>query len=344
MSVRRVLTLALMLTTILASCGSDSDTSADSPGAGVEVTMGRATWETGWFQAAVYSNLLERLGYEVSDPVELSPDDFYVAAANGEIDFWANGWFPGDQALLDQQVTGVGPVSESVQPVGFEVTGGAIQGLLVDTATVKEAGIATLGDIAGDPELVERFDIDGNGLADVLGCPADWPCASAVDELLAESDSGTLEQIKGDYETHVDLALGRLARGEPVMLYAWTPAATTAILDLGPQARWLDASPVGPGDAFYELAEVCTTASCRLGFAANDIRVVANTEFLDGNPAAATLFEVVQIPLSDIQDQNVAMARGADQPVDIERQAEEWLGSRRALVLDWLRSARAAGG
>ena len=36
----------------------------DTPGEGVTVTPARATWDTGWFPAAVYSRLLEELGYE----------------------------------------------------------------------------------------------------------------------------------------------------------------------------------------------------------------------------------------------------------------------------------------
>lgn len=343
MNANRTVAAALLVGILAISCGSESsDQDTKSPGDGVEVTMGRATWETGQFQAAIYAELLTRLGYEVSEPVVLAPDEFYVTAAMGEVDFWANGWFPGDQVRLEEEVDGVGRVADHVEAIGFEVTGGALQGILIDTLSAQDLGISTLSDIAADPDLAAQFDVDENGVADVLGCPSDWPCAEAVDELLAEAGPGMLEQVKGDYAEHVDIALGSIARGEPVLLYAWTPASTTAILDLGSQALWLDSSPAGPNEPFFELADTCTTPSCRLGFIANDIRVVANTDFLEENPAAATLFEVVQIPLADIQAQNVEMSRGADQPADITRQAEEWLGSHRALILDWLRTARDA--
>ena len=39
-----------------------------TPGDGVEVTMGRANWSTGYFQAELYRQLLTELGYNVSDP------------------------------------------------------------------------------------------------------------------------------------------------------------------------------------------------------------------------------------------------------------------------------------
>jgi len=345
MSACRLIAAAISVAILAAGCGSGADdTTADMPGDGVEVVMGRATWDTGQFQATVYANLLTRLGYDVPEAVVVSPDEFYVAAAKGEIDFWANGWFPGDEVRLEEEVAGIGRVGDHVLPIGFEVEGGALQGILVDTLTAGRRGIATLGDIADEPDLVTAFDIDENGKADVLGCPADWPCAAAVDELLSEAGDGVFEQVTGDYDEHVAMALGRISRGEPVLLYAWTPAATTEIIQLGLEAQWLDASPAGSSDSFFELVDVCTSPRCRLGFPVNDIRVVANSEFLDENPAAAALFEVVEIPLADIQAQNLAMGRGADQSADIARQAEEWLGARRALVLDWLRTARAAAG
>lgn len=339
----RLIAPVLLACILAVSCGSEnSETMPDLPGDGVEVTMGRATWDTGQFQAAIYANLLVRLGYDVAEPVVVAPDVFYAAAARGELDFWANGWFPGDELRLEEEVAGIGLVSDHVEVVGFEVSGGALQGILIDSSSAAELDISTLGEIAADANLASRFDLDGNGLPDVLGCPADWPCAASVDDLLAEAGTGVFEQITGDYEEHVDVALGRIARGEPVLLYAWTPASTTEVIELGSQALWLDASPSGSNEFSFGLAEVCTSQSCRLGFPANDIRVVANIEFLEENPAAAALFEVVEIPLADIQAQNVAMARGADQPADIARQAEEWLGSRRALILDWLRAARDA--
>lgn len=65
---------------IATACGSDDDDADDGggsedtelaqPGEGVEVTMARANWSTGYMQAAIYQQLLEELGYTVSDPSE----------------------------------------------------------------------------------------------------------------------------------------------------------------------------------------------------------------------------------------------------------------------------------
>ncbi len=58
------------------------------------VRMARPTWDTGWFQAEIYRQLLVELGYDVTGPVTMDNDEFYRAVAAGEVDFWASGWFP----------------------------------------------------------------------------------------------------------------------------------------------------------------------------------------------------------------------------------------------------------
>ena len=67
------------------------DSPAAQPGEGVEVTMARADWTTGYFQAEVYKLMLEELGFTVSQPseLEISPSLAYLAMSQGDIDFWA---------------------------------------------------------------------------------------------------------------------------------------------------------------------------------------------------------------------------------------------------------------
>ena len=104
----RYLTTALIATMALfaAACSSDdsaddgdSDSSAadvEQVGEGTTVNMARANWSTGYMQAAIYEQLLEELGYEVTDPAqnELDPATFFPAAATGDVDFWVNTWTP----------------------------------------------------------------------------------------------------------------------------------------------------------------------------------------------------------------------------------------------------------
>ena len=71
--------IAVSALLLLSACGSDDDSSASSsgssdsseatmtPGEGVSVTIGRASWSTGYVQAEIYTALMEELGYEVSE-------------------------------------------------------------------------------------------------------------------------------------------------------------------------------------------------------------------------------------------------------------------------------------
>ena len=73
----------------------------------------------------------------------------------------------------------------------------------------------------------------------------------------------------------------------------------------------------------------------------NDIRAVANTEFLEENPAVERLLESVEIPLQDIADQNARMARESEYSEAMVRaDAADWIATNRALVDGWLETAR----
>ena len=88
------------LALVLSACAADDDG---------EVTMARADWDSGYMQAAIYAQLIEELGYEVSDPAEneRDPNGFYPALATGPFDLWVNGWFPlHDIYLAGMLVTG----------------------------------------------------------------------------------------------------------------------------------------------------------------------------------------------------------------------------------------------
>ena len=68
----------------------------------------------------------------------------------------------------------------------------------------------------------------------------------------------------------------------------------------------------------------CLGTPCNMGFEPSDIRVVANVEFLEANPAAATLFELVEIPLEDIAAQNVRMRAGESSEEEITTHVSTW--------------------
>ena len=349
MRVQKRLATLLAATLVFTACGDgdgDGDAAGGVGGAGGEpITMARATWDTGFMQAAIYAALLEELGYEVSDPADLTRDanGFYPALARGEIDLWANGWFPlHDRYLTGTLVTGQ-TYERAIEPVGTQVDNGALQGYLIDKETADDLGITSMSDLA-DPATAAVFDDDGDGKADLIGCNEGWGCNLAItDHILVLDWGGNHEQISGDYsELMIDVEQ-KVADGEPVLFYTWTPNWTVARLVPGRDVVWLEspALPDTEGDVSVSGLEGCANDPCQLGWVVNDIRAVANADFLDENPSVRRLLEVVEIPLDDIATQNAEMAASDDYSnADIEAAADAWIEANRGLVDGWLQAAR----
>jgi glycine betaine/proline transport system substrate-binding protein len=336
---------------LLASCSSsdgDDGASGDQPGSGIEVSAARANWSTGFFQAEIFQQLLSELGYEVSDPAnaELGPDIFYPALAQGDYDFWANGWLPLHAPNFEAETPTGQTVGDLVSPVGFEVEKGALQGYLIDKATADEYGITSVAQIVEDPELSALFDEDGDGVADLYGCNEGWGCARAINATIEENGwQDTLTHKQGEYSVLFQDVIARIGRGESALYYTWTPNFTVAQLTPGEDVVWIGLGADVPGgeDTATELeAGLCAADPCDMGFVPADIRVVANNEFLDANPAARALFEAVQIPVEDIAAQNLEYEGGANTQPDIVEQASAWIEENREQVDEWLDDARAA--
>jgi ABC-type proline/glycine betaine transport system substrate-binding protein/ABC-type amino acid transport substrate-binding protein len=310
---------------------------------GETVALARATWDTGWFQTEIFKNLLEELGYTVKEPQTKDNLAFYLAAAGGEMDLWANGWFPSHHLFVeDERVRG------RVEAVGFEVKAGALQGYLVDKKTADALGITSLGDL-NDPKIAAVFDRNGNGKADLIGCNVGWGCERVVEHHLdAYELRATVEHIQGDYAPMMDETIGRYHQGDPILFYTWTPNWTVGTLVPGKDVVWIEV-PFASLPAEKENLESQTTIKgvpgcvndpCAMGFPPNDIRVVANKQFLDKHPDVRRLLELVKIPLKDISRQNARMLHGEDDNQDIRRHALEWITRHREQIDRWLAAAK----
>ncbi len=303
------------------------------------VRLARATWDTGWFQAEVYRLLLERLGYRVDGPVTMDNAQFYEAVAAGEVDLWANGWFPAHEVFIADAA----PVSR----VGTAVDDGALQGYFVDAATAEMHGIFNLGALA-DPAVAALFDHNGNGRADLVGCNIGWSCAATIDHHLeAYGLAGTVEQVQGDYSPLITETIDRFRSGQPVLYFTWTPNWTVGELVPGSDVVWLETPfPSLPPDQAAALDRTaiagiagCANDPCQTGWPPNDIRAVANSDFLDANPSVRTLLELVVLPLADISAENARMVTEGGDPADIRRHAEEWVAANATTVNRWISAA-----
>ncbi|WP_449040679.1 glycine betaine/L-proline ABC transporter substrate-binding protein ProX [Paracoccus sp. (in: a-proteobacteria)] len=312
----------------------------DRPGEGVQITMAQPNWDTGWFQTAIYSQMLEELGYDVSEPMTLDNAAFFQAVALGDVTMWIDGWFPQHNAYRDTFESGA-------EIVGAVARGGALQGYMVDKASADRFDIKTLDDFKRD-EVKAAFDRDGDGKADLVSCPVGWACEEIIQHHLeAYGLVDHVNKTTANYAAAMADAVAAHENGEPILFYAWTPNWTADELKPGVDAVWIEVpfiSLFGSDKGLEESAiwpgvEGCVADPCRLGYIANDIVPVVNSEFLAENSAVRALFEAASVPLSDVFAQNARMKDGDS---DIAGHAAQWIAEHREQVDGWLATAREA--
>jgi glycine betaine/proline transport system substrate-binding protein len=310
----------------------------EMPGEGVSVNMAQATWDTGWFHAEIYKQLLVELGYDIGEITTLDNPPFYQAVAQGDVDLWVNGWFPLHNTYRST-------FEGSAEVVGAVAEGGALEGYLVSKAAADEFGIKTLNDFKRD-EVKEAFDRDGDGKADLVACPPGWGCEINIEHHMdAYELRDHVNAIKASYSASMADAIAANEQGEPILFYTWTPNWTVNELVPGEDVVWIEVPEVDLPEDMADLEDAatlegvsgCVADPCTLGFPANDIVPVANSAFLEENPAARALLEEVSIPLDAIFAQNAAMNDSDD---DIEAQASAWIEENRDMVDGWLEAAR----
>ena len=327
-------TLAL----VLSACAADDDDG--------EVAMARANWDSGYMQAAIYAQLIEELGHQVSDPAEneRDPNGFYPALATGQFDLWVNGWFPLHDIYLEGELVTGQSTDLPIEPVGTQVASGALQGYMIDKATADAMGITSMSQLA-DPAVARVFDTDGDGLANLTGCNKGWGCERVINDHIAEFGWGdNVEQVSGDYNDLVAVVRERVAAGEPALFYAWTPNWTYVLLTPGTDVVWLESPALEDekGSTLVQDLRGCAANPCDLGWAVSSIRAVGNEDFLDDNPDIRRLLEEVSIPLADIAAQNAKMANAelGYSEAEIQADAAAWIEANRATVDSWLATAR----
>ncbi len=316
----------------------------EKPGADVTVKLARPTWDTGWFSAEVYKQLLEELGYRIRRVSTLDNPAFYQSVGQGDMDLWVNGWFPLHNTYEDAFARGG-------EKVGYVAKGGALQGYLVDKKTAEKLNITALEDFKRD-DVKKAFDNDGDGKAEMVACPPGWGCETTIAYHMEAYDlEEHVDTSKASYAAAMADALGRYKNGGSVFFYTWTPNWTVGLMEPGKDVVWItvNETKLPPEQEQFADATVvkglkgCVKDPCNLGWPANDIRPVANTAFLEENPAVRALLERASIPIRDIYAQNAQMQQeGKDSTEDIQRQAREWIEANRSRVDRWLRAAREA--
>lgn len=317
------LALSLAATPLLAN---------DKPGEGVTVRPVVQPVLEEYFQARIIDRALRDLGYTVAEPQEVIAQTAHLAIGTGDGDYFTNSW---DTLHNTFFVEAGGP--EVMTKVGTLVEG-ALQGYLVDKAS-HDAGITDLS-MLKDPEVARRFDADGDGKADLAGCVPGWGCERVIEHALTEYGlRDTVTHNQGEYNAIIADTIARNANGEPVLYFTWTPYWVSGALVPGDQVEWLTVPYTSLPDGGDENT---IFEGKNLGFAVDNLRVIARNDFLEANPAAAKLFEVAKVDINDISAENKLIADGEDSSADIDKHVEDWIAANQAEYDSWLEAARAA--
>ena len=293
-----------------------------------EIKMAKANWDTGYFQAEVYKLALEKLGYKIKKLKAIKPSIFYVAAAQGDLDLWVNGWFATHDTYLAE-------TKGKVKPVGYVMPKGGLQGYLVDKKTADRLNIKSVLDIK---KHAKEFDANNDGKADMVACPPGWGCEKQITKHFAELNLGEfINPIQAEYAASMADALARYKNGKPILFYTWTPNWTVGAFKLGTDVVWIE---VPYSKTSVTTVANATKASINLGFAADDIRPAANTDFLKKNPKVEKLLEVASIPLVDIAEQNMLMNQGEKSEREVKAHAKAWVKKNQKTFDRWIAAAQ----
>ena len=293
-----------------------------------EIKMAKANCDTGYFQAEVYKLALEKMGYKIKKLKSIKPSIFYVAAAQGDVDLWVNGWFATNDTYLAE-------TKGKVKPVGYVMKKGGLQGYLVDKKTADRLNIKSVLDIR---KHAKQFDANNDGKADMVACPPGWGCEKQITKHFAELKLGEfINPIQAEYSASMADALARYKNGKSILFYTWTPNWTVGAFKLGKDVVWIE---VPYSKTTVTEVDNATKPAINLGFGADDIRPVANVAFLKKNTKVEKLLEVASIPLADIAAQNMQMNKGEKSDRQVKAHTKAWVKKNQKTFDSWIAATK----
>jgi glycine betaine/proline transport system substrate-binding protein len=308
---------------------------ADLPGKGVKVQPLKSSIAEETFQTLLVMKALEKLGYDVQPIKEVEYPTAHIAIANGDATFMADHWNP----LHADYYKNAGGDAKLFRKGVF--SDNAAQGYLIDKKTADQYKITNIGQLT-DPKLAKLFDSNGDGKADLTGCNPGWGCEAVIEhQLTAFKLRGTVTHQQGSYSALIADTITRYKAGKPVLYYTWTPYWVSNELKPGHDVVWLEV-PFSSLPGEQKNIDTKLPNGKNYGFVVNKQQIVANKAWAEKNPAAAKLFETMQLPVADINAENYLMSKGENKAADIERHTNAWIKAHQKTFDGWLEQARAA--
>jgi glycine betaine/proline transport system substrate-binding protein len=323
-----------LLASGLLALGLAAHAAADLPGKGIKVQPLSSLVEES-FQTLLVSRALTKLGYDVQPIKEVEYPMSYLAVANGDATFIANHWNPHHSEFYK---SAGGDAKLSRKGV---YSAGAAQGYMIDKKTADQYKITHLSQLT-DPKLAKLFDLNNDGKADLIGPGAGWGGEAVVElQLSTFKLRDTVSYVQGNYAALIADTVARFKQGKPVLYYAWTPYWLSNVIHPGKDSVWLEV-PFSAMPGVQAGTDTRMANGKNYGFPVNNEHIVANKAWVQENPAAAKLFEVMALPIGDISSQNRRMHDGEKSQQDIARHTDSWIKAHQKTFDGWIAQAKAA--
>ncbi|NES75499.1 MULTISPECIES: glycine betaine/L-proline ABC transporter substrate-binding protein ProX [Okeania] len=324
-------TILTSLLVIFTSCQQVPDSET------VTIRSANSSWIQELFQTEVVNIGLEKLGYKIERPKQIEYPAIYISLANGDLEYSTVYYEPQHNEFFENAGG-----EEKLEKVG-KLTPDGIQRYEIDKKTADKYNITNLQQLK-NPEIAKLFDSDGDGKANLVGCNPGWSCELIINHhLKAYELENTVEHNQGQYEILLADAMTRYQEGKPILYYAYEPHWISTVLKPNENVVSLEVPFTSLPSSMENLSEKDTSLDGKnLGFPLLQQRIVANQKFLEVNPVAKRWFELVEIPIVDMNVESLRIKEGEDKPEDILRHGQEWIKNNQQKYDNWLETAKQA--
>jgi len=303
------------------------------------VRSAHGTWVEESFQTAVVNIGLKELGYTIETPKELDYASIYLSIANQDIDYSVVYYDRGYESLFD-----AANQNNQLEQIGQIIPPGS-QGYQIDKKTADEYGITSLQQLQ-DPQIATLFDSNGDGKADLTGCNPGWACGAVIEHhIKVYGLKNTVEQNQGNYTALLENTITHYQQGQPILYYAYNPHWIFAVLKPNQDVVFLEVpfTSLPQDEKMGDITEDDTIFEGKnLGWPSIGQKFVVNREFVDNHPMAKRWFELVTIPVADMNQVSLAIKDGKNTPEAIRSLAQEWVSENQAQFDEWLVQAKEA--
>ncbi|MDJ0799630.1 MAG: glycine betaine/L-proline ABC transporter substrate-binding protein ProX [Calothrix sp. MO_167.B12] len=306
-------------------------------GKGVKVSSGASVSTYALFVSEIINIGLQKIGYQPAAVKQLSIPLAHISVSTGDLDFYSVHWEKLHTKFFLQNGG-----DKKLERVGI-ILADTLQSYQIDKKTAEQYKITNLAQLK-DSNIAKLFDSDGDGKANLTGCNPGWGCELVIEHHLdAYKLRDTVEHDQGNYDVLLAGALARYQQGNPILFYSYIPHWSVTALKPGEDTIRLEVPFTSLPKEQGKFTEKDTTINGKnLGIAVDQVRVIANKKFLAANPTAKRLFELMTIPIEDVNAQQKLVKNGENTPKDIRRHAEEWVKKNQELFDSWVESAKKA--